>query len=146
MRYALLLALAAFLPLSVPAAADPISDSVAALPGAIEEVKIAGTWQKGDKSGPYRIVISRSGGDSVTARLFVQWIAYQEDGGATVDSTTEIKELADLKLDIVSFESESDEDGLAVYLETIDPNGDKDGSYELHVLSPAEYRFGPATN
>src|SRR5689334_6299413 len=129
MRYAFLLVLAALLPLSTPAAADIISDGVAALPGAVEEVRIAGTWQSGEKSGPYRIVISRSGGDSVTARLFVQWLAYQEDGGATVDSTIEIKELADLKLDIVSFESESDQDGLSVYLETIDPNGDKDGSY-----------------
>jgi hypothetical protein len=146
MKYAFVLALAVALPLVPPAFADPIADGVAAIPGAIEEVKIAGTWQKGDKSGPYRIVISRSGGDAVTARLFVQWIAYQEDGGATVDSTIEIKELADLKLDIVSFESESDDDGLSVYIETIDPNGDKDGSYELHVVSPTDYRFGPATN
>jgi hypothetical protein len=68
---ALLLSLA----FAAPACADALSDGIAALPGSVEDVKIAGTWQDGGKSGAYRVIISRSGGDAVTARLFVQWIA-----------------------------------------------------------------------
>ena len=146
MKYAFVFGLAACLALAPPAFADALGDGVAAIPGGIEDVRIGGTWEGEGKSGAYRILIARSGGDSVTARLFVQWIAYQEDGGATVDNTIEIKELADLKVDIVNYQSESDQDGLSVYIETIDPNGDKDESYELHVVAPTEYRFGPASN
>ncbi len=128
------------------ARADAVSDGVAALPGAVEEVRIAGTWDGDGKSGAYRIVIARTGGDAVTARMFVQWIAYHDDGTANVENTIEIKELADLKLDVVDFTSESDQDGLSVYIQTLDPNGSKDENYELFVLSATEYRFGPASN
>jgi hypothetical protein len=128
------------------ALADDLTDGIAKLPGAVEEVRIAGTWDSGGNSGAYRVVIARSGGDQVTARLFVQWIAYEDDGGATVKNTIEIKELADLKLDIVDFTSESDQDGLSVYIQTLNPNGSTDQNYELFVTSPTEYRFGPASN
>ncbi len=128
------------------ARADALGDGIAALPGAVEEVRIGGTWDREGKSGAYRIVIARSGGDAITARLFVQWIAYQDDGGATVESTIEIEELAELKLDVVDFTSESDQDGLSVYIQTLNPNAGSDENYELFVLSPTEYRFGPASN
>ena len=82
----------------------------------------------------------------VTARLFVQWIAYHDDGETSVDNTIEIKELAALKVDVVDYTSESDQEGLSVYLETIDPNGNADQNYELHVTSTTEYKFGPASN
>jgi hypothetical protein len=146
MKHACVLGLAALLALAPPAFADPLFDGVAAVPGGIEDVRIGGTWEGEGKSGAYRILIARSGGDSVTARLFIQWIAYQEDGGAIIDHTIEIKELADLKVDIVNYQSESDKDGLSVFIETIDPNGNQDDSYELHVVSPTEYRFGAASN
>ena len=147
MKHAIVLGLAALLALAAPAIADPLLDGVVAIPGGIEDVRIGGTWEGGEgKSGAYRVLIARSGGDSVTARLFIQWIAYQEDGGAVVDNTIEIKELADLKVDIVNYQSESDRDGLSVFLETIDPNGEKNDSYELHVISPTEYRFGASSN
>ncbi len=99
-----------------------------------------------DKTGVYRVVIARTVGEAVTARLFVQWIAYDDDGSATVEHTIEIKELADLELDIVDYTSESDADGLSVFIQTLNPNGDTDQNYELFVLSPTEYRFGPASN
>lgn len=128
------------------AATDPLLDGISKIPGAVEDVRIGGTWEKDGKNGEYRVVITRSGGDTVTARLFVQWIAYHDDGGTSVDATIEIKELAALKVDVVDYTSESDQEGLSVYLETIDPNGNADQNYELHVTSPTEYKFGPASN
>ncbi len=139
---ALLLSLA----FAAPASADALSDGIAALPGSVEDVKIAGTWQDGGKSGAYRVIIARSGGDAVTARLFVQWIAYGEAGESTIENSMEITEFAPLNLDIVDFVSESDADGLSVYIETIDPSGSADEQYELHIFGPNDYRFGPATN
>ena len=69
-----------------------------------------------------------------------------QDGSATLENTVEITELADLKVDVVDFTSESDADGLAVYIQTLDPNGSQDQNYELFVFSPTNYRFGPSTN
>ena len=126
--------------------ADPLLDGIAKIPGPVEDVRIGGTWEKDGKNGEYRVVITRSGGDTVTARLFVQWIAYHDDGDTSVDNTIEIKELGALKVDVVDYTSESDQEGLSVYLETIDPNGNADQNYELHVISPTEYKFGPASN
>ena len=123
-----------------------VSDGIAKIPGAIEDVRIGGTWENDAKSGAYRILIARTGGDTVTARLFIQWLAYGDNGEPPVDNTIEIKELSDLNVDIVDYTSDSDTDGLSVYLETINPSGDKDETYELHVVSPTEYKFGLTTN
>ena len=145
-RIAVPLCLIAFLAFAPAAMADPLTDSIGAIPGGVEDIRIGGTWEKDGQSGAYRIVITRSGGDTVTARLFVQWIIYRDNGDATVQNTIEIKELGEKKLDIVDYTSESGEDGLSVYLETIDPTGNQDQNYELHVTSPTEYKFSPATN
>lgn len=139
-------ALAAGLVISVPALADQVLDGIAAMPAGIEDVRIGGTWEKDGKNGAYRVVISRTGGDSAVARLFVQWIEYPDGGEARVQNTVEIKELNDLKVDIVDYTSESDEEGLSVYIETIDPSGNADSNYELRITAPDEYRFGPTSN
>jgi hypothetical protein len=145
-RHVLALGLALGLLVAGPLRADEVGDGVAAIPGAVDEVRIGGTWADDGDSGVYRIVITRSGGDQVTARLFVQWVAYDEDGGATVRHSVEIKEFADLNVDIDDFTSESDEDGLSVFIRTIDPGDNNDQSYQLFVFSPTNYRFGLATN
>ena len=142
----LAVALVAGLAAALPARADALIDGLSAMPGPVEDVRIAGTWDKGDKTGAYRVIIARTVGEAVTARLFVQWIAYHDDGSTTVDNTIEIKELADLKVDIVDYTSESDADGLSVFIQTLNPNGATDQNYELFVTSPTEYRFGPASN
>lgn len=131
---------------AMPAYADVIADGIAAIPGAVEDVRIGGTWQQEGKSGAYRIVIARQGGNQVTARLFVQWVAYQIDGTATVENSVEITELTELGLDVVDYNSESDADGLSVYIQTLDPNSDVDLIYELFVFSPSEYLFNEASN
>jgi hypothetical protein len=131
---------------AAPARADVIADGIAAIPGAVEDVRIGGTWQLEGKSGAYRIVIAREGGNQVTARLFVQWVSYLIDGTATVENSIEITELSDLGVDVVDYNSESDADGLSVYIQTLDPNGDVDLIYELFVFSPSEYLFDQASN
>lgn len=131
---------------ALPARADALLDGVTAMPGPVEDVRIAGTWERDGKTGAYRVVIARTVGEAVTARLFVQWIAYRDDGGTTVDNTIEIRELGELKVDVVDYTSESDPDGLSVFIQTLNPNGSTDQSYELFVLSPTEYRFGQASN
>jgi hypothetical protein len=128
------------------AVADTVSDQVKAIPGGVEDISIGGSWQDGDRSGAYRLVVARAGGERITARLFVQWIAYGDTGEATVSDTIEITELADLGVDIVNLSSESDDDGLSVFVETITDAGDAGESYELHVFSPTDYMFGPASN
>jgi hypothetical protein len=49
-------------------------------------------------------------------------------------------------VDVVDYTSESDADGLAVYLQTLNPNDDTDLTYELFVFSPTEYLFDQASN
>ena len=131
---------------STAARADAVLDGIATLPGSVEDVRVGGTWERDGKIGAYRIVVARTGGESVTARMFVQWVVYEEDGGASVESTIEITELSELDVDVVDFTSESDEDGLSVYIQTLDPNGAGDESYELFITSPTQHRFGPASN
>jgi hypothetical protein len=138
--------IAGFLALPHPASADDLLDGLKTLPGSVEDVRVGGTWDRDGKSGIYRVIVSRSGGDAITARLFVQWVAYEDDGSLSVQDTIEIQELADLKVDIVDFTSESDADGLSVFLQTLDPDGSADGNYELIVTSPTQHKFGPASN
>jgi hypothetical protein len=131
---------------STAALADAVLDGIATLPGSVEDVRVGGTWERDGKIGAYRIVVARTGGESVTARMFVQWVVYEEDGGASVETTIEITELSELAVDVVDFTSESDEDGLSVYIQTLDPNGTVDLDYALYVFSRNEHRFGPASN
>jgi hypothetical protein len=141
------LLVALMLAVALPSArADALLDGLKTLPGNVEDVRVGGTWDADGKNGIYRIIVSRSGGDTVTARLFVQWVSYDDTGGAKVEDTVEIQELADLKVDIVDFTSESDSDGLSVFIQTLNPNGDSDLNYELFVTSPTQHRFGPASN
>jgi hypothetical protein len=126
--------------------ADEVADGVAALPGTVEDVRIGGTWGEGERIGAYRIVVARTGGETVTARMFIQWVAFQDGGGATVENSIEITELDELDVDIVDYTTEADAEGLSVYIQTLNPNAPADESYELFVFSPSDYRFGPASN
>lgn len=145
-RLVLAAGLAAGFALTGPVCADDLADGIAAIPGAVEDVRIGGTWEADGDSGIYRIVVSRSGGNEITARLFVQWVAYRPAGGVSVVRSIEIAEFGALGVDIEDFASESDADGLAVFIRTIDPAGGNDLAYELFVFGPDDYRFGPASN
>ena len=139
-------AIAGILALCLPVSADELLDGLKTLPGNVDDVRVGGTWDRDGKSGIYRVIVARSGGDAITARLFIQWVAYEDDGSLTVQDTVEIQELADLKVDIVDFTSESDNDDLSVFLQTLDPDGSADGNYELIVGSPTQHKFAPASN
>ena len=125
-----------------PARADALADAVAAIPAGVEEVRFAGSWTEGDQGGTYRIIVLRSGGKPVTARLFVQWIALGSDG-ARVARSVEIEEFAALKADIADFFAEADADGLAVHIESAGSDG---AGYELFITGSNDYRFGRASN
>jgi hypothetical protein len=143
---AAVLAIAATLFIATPVLADELADGIASIPGGVEDVRIVGTWQGDGKSGVYRMVIARAGGNAITARLFVQWIAYGETGETTVEHSTEITEFDDLDLDVVDYSSESDAQGLSIYLEAIDPESSGNEQFELFIFGPDDYRFGPASN
>ena len=138
------------LALSAPAPSfaqpDPLVDSLSALPGNIEDVRIVGSWSQSGQSGVYRVLVARSGGDMVTARLFLQWIVYDDDGGAKVTNTVEIQEFARLNVDIVDFNSSSDGTPLVINIQTLDPNGNADKNYVLTVNSPTQHTLAPASN
>jgi hypothetical protein len=136
----------AFAVAAPPALAGELADGIAAMPGGGEDVRLGGTWQADGKGGVYRVVIARSGGNAITARLFVQWIAYGDTGDTTVEHTIEIAEFDELDLDIVDYVSESDAQGLSVYIEAIDPEGATSEQFELFIFAPDDYRFGTATN
>jgi hypothetical protein len=122
-----------------PARADALADAVAAIPAGVEEVRFAGSWSAGDKGGTYRVVVLRSSGKPITARLFLQWIALGE--APSVAESVEIKEFSELKVDVADVVAESDVDGLAVHVESTQGDG-----YELFASGPGDYRFGRASN
>ena len=133
---------AAAIALAQAAHADPLLDRIGELPGAVEEMRVGGEWQQAEKKGVYRVAIARSAtSDGVTpARLFIQWIS-RHNGEASVDNTLEIKEITSLKADIVDFSMASVPNGLSVNVETIDPEGNENKSYEIVVASPTDYKF-----
>lgn len=128
------------------AVADELADQIKAIPGGVEDVSFGGNWEDGDRSGSYRLVVARAGGERITARLFIQWIAYGDTGEATVADSIEITELAELGVDIANLTTEADVDGLSVYVDTLSEAGGAGETYEIHVFSPTDYMFGPASN
>jgi len=145
-KYALVTGFSVGLGFGGSAVADDVPAQVAAIPGSVEDISIGGNWQDGDRSGAYRIVVTRAGGDKITARLFVQWIAYGDTGEATVADSIEIRELGELGVDIVNLSSESDDEGLSVFVDTLHDAGSAGETFEVHIFSPNDYMFGPASN
>ncbi len=145
-KFALITGFSVGLGLAGSAVADEMADQVKAIPGGVEDVGIGGSWQDGDRSGAYRLVVTRSGGEKITARLFIQWLAYGDAGQATVADSIEIAELAELGVDIVNLHTEADDQGLSVFVDTMSDGGDLGETYEIHVFSPSDYMFGPASN
>jgi len=136
----------AWLATASPVSADDIADGVATMPGAVEDVRIGGTWDRGSSSGLYRIVVTRSGGNTITARLFVQWVAFDDDGGSTLIDSIEIEEVGELGIDVIDYISDSDGDGLSVFIQADNPAEPDVDSFELFVFSTSSYMFDVATN
>ena len=143
---ALTLALLIAAPLPTTARADALADGIAALAPAVQDVKVAGAWEKDGGKGVYRVVVARQAGAAPATRLFVQWIATAADGTESVARTIEIPELAALNLGVSDLTAESDPDGLSVFVHVIEGGQVSDQSYELFVDTDGTYRFGPASN
>lgn len=135
-----------FAGLVLPAHADPLADGVAAMPTAVEDVRIVGTFEAEGKSGSYRVVIARSTAEPPTARLFVQWLVRGADGAETVERSVEIKELVEMKRDINDYAAEPDENGLSLFVEFADSNVEGGETWELFMNQDGSYTFGPASN
>ena len=146
LKFAFLACVVAGTAFASPAFADAVSDGVAAMPGGVQDVRYSGTWHRDGRSGVYRIVVAQSGNAAATDRLFVQWVAQGNSGHMTVENSIEINEIAAWGLDIVDYVSESDSEGLVVFIDVIDPRTSFGEEYELFVFAPNDYRLGTSTN
>ena len=146
MRVRSIAAIALFGSLVLPAHADSLADGVAAMPTAVEDVRVVGTFEAGGKSGSYRVVIARSTAEPPTARLFVQRLVKGADGTETVERSVEIKELLEMKRDINDYAAEPDENGLSLFVEFADSNTEGGETWELFMNRDSSYTFGPASN
>ena len=81
-----------------------------------------------------------------TARLFLQWLAIDEQKKVTLHATTEIVEFRELAVNIVEFRHEQDPEGIAIFIDTIDAAEQSENTYELFLQTPEEYEFSLATN
>jgi len=144
-RLALPLAFAAAGLLAVPVAAqaEALAGSVAAMDPSIRNI---GIFPAGERDGArwfYRVVVASA---LPTDRLFVQSIRIGADGNPNLGWTSEVRELADLKLRVASVRGEIEADGLTAFVEIANPAADGAATYELLVEPDGTYRFGPASN
>lgn len=141
------LCLAAAVLAVVPSRADQIADAVGAMSADVEDVRVVGNWSAEGKAGVYRVVVTRSGTKEITARLFVQWIAYAGNGASgQLIASREIGEFAALGVNLIDYTFETSDTELAIYLQTVKPDGTDEKGYELVVESPDRWRFGPQGN
>lgn len=129
-----------------PGHADELTDAVAAVPANVDDLKVIGSWRVGDFRGTYRLVVARFGPTPVRARLFVQWIALENNGEARVESSVEVDELAALEANITALRTKVERDGLLVFIDTAGGEPGAPTTYELALGPPDQYRFGPFTN
>ena len=88
---------AALLLLSVAGSVHAQDEDVAdakAIPASVQSVQSGGYWQKGDQDGHYRVVVTSGGFEHVISRLFIQWIALDQDAREyKLNRTVEVKEI-----------------------------------------------------
>ena len=104
------------------------------------------TRDRDGRSGVYRIVVENGDSAAAADRLFVQWRTQDNSGQETVENSIEISEIAAWGLDIVDYVSESDSEGLVLFIDVINPRTNFGEEYELFVFGPNEYRLGTSTN
>ncbi|MBB4302615.1 hypothetical protein GGD81_001645 [Rhodobium orientis] len=124
---------------SAPAAADNVSDAIAALDPAITHMRIFGEWKKDEAEGRYRAIIRREAEPDVI-RFFVQKVS--DDA---VVSTIELSEIHDRKLKVAGYNFEIDQFGLTLFVE-VGPGDATDITYEVFFNEDGTYMFQPASN
>lgn len=129
-----------------PAVADTASNGAAGAHENIQDIRYAGSWNRDGRTGVYRVVIMQGNGERAADRLFVQWISQDNGGELRVEDSIEINEIAAWGLDIVDYVSQSDSDGLVLFMDVVNPHTRFGEEYELFVMAPNEYRLGIPTN
>ena len=71
-------------------ARDTAAPAHAALDPEIEFVVTGGSWDRGDQSGHYRIVVRNTGFEHVSSRVHVEWLATNPDSGTFVRASVKI--------------------------------------------------------
>lgn len=136
--------LAALFP-ALPAAAqspDP-TRTLSAIPGEVMFLRATGTWHQGDREGPSRIVLLRTGSPDGAMRLFVQWLAVadQRSGRLGVVATEEIPEVFDWRVKIEDYRIEPEVNGARVLFDGTVLTGGQRRSYILTIGPPGEVMF-----
>lgn len=146
LKYAFLVCVAVATTFASPAFSDTISSGTAAMSDDFHDIRYSGTWNRDGRSGVYRIVVENGDSAAAADRLFVQWMTQDNSGQETVENSIEISEIAAWGLDIVDYVSESDSEGLVLFIDVINPRTNFGEEYELFVFGPNEYRLGTSTN
>ncbi|CEJ13159.1 hypothetical protein BN1110_03469 [bacterium YEK0313] len=127
-----------------PARADPVDATrlLAAIPGEIMFVRIAGTWASPEREGLTRIVLIRPSVRAEAMRLFVQWLAPDSRGSRfAVVAAEEVPEVFDWRLKIDDYRIEPETTGSRVLFEaTVLTNGQR-RRYELTIGPPGDVMF-----
>jgi hypothetical protein len=137
----------ALVPIATRAFADPLAAGIAAMPPDVEDVRVVGSWAMPEgKTGVYRLIVARSGTQTVTARLFLQWISYPASAPAgEIVAGVEISELRDLAVNVLDYRIETGPNELVVFL-TLSKPGEAEREYELIVRAADDYKFRPQSN
>ncbi len=130
---------------AAPPPVDPLFQMIESVPVAITDIRLVGEWSEGDEVGIFRTIVTQDMVLGGASRLFVQWLA-PGDTGPRIRHQIEIKELVEERINIVDFTAETDQQGLALYLETVAANGGFSSGFEVFITAPDEYLFQPISN
>jgi hypothetical protein len=82
-----------------PAPTTPVPNTsvppTPALDPQVEFVVTGGSWQRGEQSGEYRIVVRNSGYEHVSSRVNVEWLEANPDSGTFVRASRTLEAITD---------------------------------------------------
>ena len=124
----------------------PPAEIASKLPVQIPEVATGGAWSDGKKRGTYRaVVIVSQQKDSVSAKVFVQWIEVQEtDTPPAILKSIPIPEFNEKNLPnaFLSLEPEQDND-VKLLISGYNPATDEDVEVEIALDGTGGYKIVP---
>jgi hypothetical protein len=116
---------------------------LSAIPPEVMFLRATGTWSQGERDGPTRIVLMRTGSPDGAMRLFVQWLATADrrTGRLGVVATEEIPEVFDWRVKIEDYRVEPDANGSRVVFDGTVLTSNQRRSYLLTIGPPGEVMF-----
>jgi len=73
-----------------PADKPKLPELKLSIPADVQSVTLVGRWVQGKDSGPYRVIVIRSDGDTVLTRVVVQWLRVKAGEMPTVVASEEV--------------------------------------------------------